>query len=322
VQADSKLARNVLQLCLGKQHNYLTPRLAPTEMNTSIPFSKPISFPNPKQPSAATSVPAGGTGKKILIVDDSVVILKALSVKLRGQGYQVFTAVEGSEAVSTVRRERPDLILLDINFPPDVAHGGGVAWDGFLIMSWLRRMDEAVNTPVLIITGNAREELRERCFKAGVSGYFQKPINIEELGATITKLIGDKKGDAAGAGSEKGKVVLLIDDEQDWRFMASLYLKDAGLQVLAAADGAEALEKIRTTRPDLVLLDLNLAGESGLEVMKVLKEHQPNLRIVLYTGLNHDPEAVQNMIRLGAHQYVRKTTMGEMLKAVQNAFAA
>ena len=111
--------------------------------------------------------------------------------------------------------------------------------------------------------------LRERCFKAGVSGYFQKPINIEELGATITKLIGDKKGDAAGAGSEKGKLVLLIDDEQDWRFMASLYLKDAGLEVLTAADGAEALEKIRTTRPDLVLLDLNLAGESGLEVMKV-----------------------------------------------------
>jgi CheY-like chemotaxis protein len=291
-------------------------------MNTSIPFSKPISFPSLSQPGAAKSVPAGGTGKKILIVDDSVVILKTLSAKLKGHGYQVFTAVEGSEAVSTVRRERPDLILLDINFPPDVAHGGGVAWDGFLIMSWLRRMDEAVNTPVLIITGNAREESRERCFKAGVSGYFQKPINIEELVATITKLIGDKKSDPAGGGPEKGKVVLLIDDEQDWRFMASLYLKDAGLEVLAAADGAEALEKIRTTRPDLVLLDLNLAGESGLEVMKMLKEHQPNLRIVLYTGMTHDTASVENMIRLGAHQYVRKSTMGEMLKAVQNAFAA
>jgi CheY-like chemotaxis protein len=291
-------------------------------MNTSIPFSKPVPFPNLNQPGAATSLTTGGTGKKILVVDDNVVILKALSTKLRGLGYQVFTAADGSEAVSTVRRERPDLILLDINFPPDVAHGGGVAWDGFLIMSWLRRMDEAVNTPILIITGNAREESRERCFKAGVSGYFQKPINIEELVATITKLIGDEKGKAAGGSSEKGKVVLLIDDEQDWRFMASLYLKEAGLEVLAAADGAEALEKIRSARPDVVLLDLNLAGESGLEVMKVLKAHEPNLRIVLYTGMNHDPEAVQNMIRLGAHQYMRKTTMGEMLKAVQNAFAA
>src|SRR5689334_12871467 len=80
-----------------------------------------------------------GTGKKILIVDDSLIILKTLSIKLKAAGYQVFTAVDGSEAVSTVRRERPHLILLDIGFPPDVGHGGGVAWDGFLIMTWLRR---------------------------------------------------------------------------------------------------------------------------------------------------------------------------------------
>src|ERR1051326_3376104 len=108
--------------------------------------------------------------KKILIVDDNRLILKAISAKLTPHGYQTLTAIDGSEAVSTVRRERPDLILLDINFPPDVAHGGGVAWDGFLIMSWLRRMDEAAKTPVVIITGNAAES-RERCAKVGVSGF-------------------------------------------------------------------------------------------------------------------------------------------------------
>src|SRR5258708_35376570 len=81
--------------------------------------------------------------KKILVVDDSPIILKTLSMKLKARGYDVLTAEDGSTAVSTARRERPDLILLDITFPPDVAHGGGVAWDCFLIMHWLKGMDEA-----------------------------------------------------------------------------------------------------------------------------------------------------------------------------------
>jgi CheY-like chemotaxis protein len=289
-------------------------------MNTSIPFRLAPPAGN-NQPIPGPISVGGETGKKILIVDDSVIILKTLSTKLRSNGYQVFTAADGSQAVSTVRRERPDLILLDINFPPDVGHGGGVAWDGFLIMNWLRRMDEAISTPVIIITGSATAELRDRCAKAEVAGFFQKPINNEELLAAIATLIGNEKGLGASSPSRSGKVVLLIDDEQDWRFMAGLYLKDAGLDVVTAANGAEALEKVRSSKPDVAMLDLNLAGESGLEVLKALKAHHPKLRVVLYTGMEHDNETVQRMLSLGADQYVRKTTMGEMLKAVQSAFA-
>src|SRR5882724_9124769 len=91
--------------------------------------------------------------KKILIVDDSRVCSKALSIKLSAHGYDALTAQDGGEAISTVRREKPDLILLDLSFPPDVAHGGGVAWDGFLIMHWLRRIDGAAHIPIIIITG-------------------------------------------------------------------------------------------------------------------------------------------------------------------------
>jgi CheY-like chemotaxis protein len=64
--------------------------------------------------------------KKILIVDDSLVFLTAVSKLLQAKGYQVLTAEDGAAALSAVRREKVDLILLDINFPPDVAHGGAV----------------------------------------------------------------------------------------------------------------------------------------------------------------------------------------------------
>src|SRR5271163_3394835 len=91
--------------------------------------------------------------KKILIVDDSEVVLRAIRMRLESKGYEVLTALDGAGAVSTARRESPDLILLDLSFPPDVAHGGGVSWDGFVIMQWLRRLDEAKNIPIIVVTG-------------------------------------------------------------------------------------------------------------------------------------------------------------------------
>src|SRR5512136_2500361 len=115
--------------------------------------------------------------KKILVVDDNAVILKTISVKLAANGYNVVTAEDGGAAVSAVRREKPDLILLDISFPPDVAHGGGVAWDGFLIMNWLRRLEEGKNVPIIVITGGDPAKCKDKALAAGATGFFRKPVN-------------------------------------------------------------------------------------------------------------------------------------------------
>jgi CheY-like chemotaxis protein len=128
--------------------------------------------------------------KKILVVDDNAVIVKTLTLKLKSAGYDVLTAMDGSEAVSSARREKPDLILLDISFPPDVAHGGGVAWDGFRIIEWLHRIDEAKNIPIIVITGGDASKFKERSLAAGAIAFFQKPINNDELLETIGKTLG------------------------------------------------------------------------------------------------------------------------------------
>jgi two-component system alkaline phosphatase synthesis response regulator PhoP len=130
------------------------------------------------------------SGKKILIVDDSKIVLQALSMKLTGCGYEVLTAEDGSAAVRLARHEQPHLILLDVSFPPDVAHGGGVGWDGFLVMDWLRRMDEARGIPVFIISGGDPVVYAPRALAAGALHYFQKPINNEELLGAIQSVLG------------------------------------------------------------------------------------------------------------------------------------
>src|SRR5271165_3567098 len=90
--------------------------------------------------------------KRILVVDDDPVFVKAISLKLRSEGFDVLTAEDGGSTLSAVRQGKPDLILLDILFPPDVPHGGVVSWDGFDIAAWLRRMGGLADVPVILIT--------------------------------------------------------------------------------------------------------------------------------------------------------------------------
>jgi CheY-like chemotaxis protein len=137
-------------------------------------------------PLAVNAEPNLHTGrKKILIVDDSLIILRVLSMKLKNSGYDVLTAQDGAAAVSTTRRERPDLIVLDLLFPPDVAHGGGVAWDGFLIMDWVRRLEGGKDIPIIVITGGDAAQFKDRSLAAGAIAFFHKPINNDELLSTI-----------------------------------------------------------------------------------------------------------------------------------------
>ena len=130
--------------------------------------------------------------QKILIADDSFVFARVLSLWLKAKGYQVLTAADGASAISTVRQEKPDLILLDINFPPDVGYGGNVGWDGFRIMEWLVRMDEANGVPIIIITAGdlAKEQARCRAFE--LAGFFHKPFNNDDLLASIREALQGK----------------------------------------------------------------------------------------------------------------------------------
>ena len=122
--------------------------------------------------------------------------------------------------------------------------------------------------------------------------------------------------------STGSKKVLFVDDENDWRFMATIYLKESGYEVLTASNGEEAVMHAQSAKPDLILLDLHLAGESGLDVMRLMKQKTPYIPIMLYTSREHDDETVKLMLRQGAHGYLRKGTMGEMLQAVQGAIGA
>jgi CheY-like chemotaxis protein len=96
--------------------------------------------------------------------------------------------MDGAEAVAAARKEAPDLILLDISFPPDVT---SVQWDGFRIMEWFHRLDAAKRIPVIIITGSEDAKTKERANSSGAVAYFQKPLEHDQLLKVIRATLGD-----------------------------------------------------------------------------------------------------------------------------------
>ena len=186
MQSDAQSAFNPFRARVGHWFDILAHAIAGT---SETAFLRRDQTPRPGG-SPGTAFVMAPNGKKILVVDDNPVIIKTLSFKLKAAGYKVLTALEGGEAVSSARKERPDLILLDINFPPDVSHGGGVPWDGFLIMGWVRRIDGAQNIPIIMITSGDPAIYKERALAEGAHSFFHKPIEIQELMATIQQILG------------------------------------------------------------------------------------------------------------------------------------
>lgn len=133
-----------------------------------------------------------GKNRKVLVVDDNPVVLKSFELKLKASGFEVLTATEGAAAVSLARQTRPDLIVLDINFPPDVG-SSGLQWDGFNIVQWLRRFQDAADIPIIIVSAGESGKYKEKSLAAGAVAFFQKPIKYEEFMSTISQALTPKE---------------------------------------------------------------------------------------------------------------------------------
>lgn len=116
------------------------------------------------------------------------------------------------------------------------------------------------------------------------------------------------------------KQILFIDDEADWRLIIKESLGQIGHEVLTAADATEALRLTEGASLGLIIVDLNLAGEDGLSLMKYLRVNQPGVPILIYTGMEHDETAIAQMRLAGANQYLRKGNLDELVAAVRRSF--
>lgn len=117
---------------------------------------------------------------RILIVDDEKDLVWAVRNSLRDEGYEIFTAYDGIEALSTARRSRPDAIILDIVMP---------RLDGLQVCHRLRQDPGVAAVPILFLS--IRDEIKDRLagFEHGADDYLVKPFDLRELRARIKALL-------------------------------------------------------------------------------------------------------------------------------------
>jgi DNA-binding response OmpR family regulator len=122
---------------------------------------------------------------RILVVDDNPELRKALSVRLRANGYQVSCAADAMSATAALVKEEPQLIILDLGLP---------CGDGFIVMERLQKNDKLANIPVIVLTGREATTSRDRALQAGAVAFFQKPVEDAKLLSAIDKAIHFPRG--------------------------------------------------------------------------------------------------------------------------------
>ena len=114
---------------------------------------------------------------KVLVVEDDPTLLETLEYNLKRQGYQVYTAADGLAALEVARRERPDVMVLDVMLP---------GLDGFEVCRTLR---PEMSVPILMLTARADEVDKIVGLEVGADDYLTKPFSMRELLARVKALL-------------------------------------------------------------------------------------------------------------------------------------
>ena len=126
---------------------------------------------------------SGGDKTRILVVDDSPLIVMSIKLILEDAGYEVLDAYAGVDALKLAEEKIPELILLDLMMP-------GI--DGIETLSRLKINAKTASIPVLMVTGSQTGKDVEKAFGYGASGYVVKPVEADRLLAKITAALAAK----------------------------------------------------------------------------------------------------------------------------------
>lgn len=265
--------------------------------------------------------------KKILIIEDEEVLLDILTKKLQGHGFEVLAAKDGSEGLEHIRRKEVDLILLDMLMPKI---------DGYEVLETMK--NEEIKIPVIIVSNSGQQVDVEKAMALGACDYIVKAeLNPDEIVSKVNHCLGGgeagasslevKTGEQDKGGEEekkklKGSIIVLAEDDQFLRELCAKKMEKLGYRIERAVDGIEAYEKIISTKPDLVLLDIIMPGMEGFEILKKVRSHEDkdiaNLPVIILSNLGQE-EDVKKGLDLGANDYLVKAnfTIDEIVERMK-----
>ncbi len=228
---------------------------------------------------------------RILVVDDDPDIRELLAEYISKQGL-IVTAVEDGVAMDQALAHGSfDLVVLDLMMPGE---------DG---LSIARRLKRTTQLPIIMLTALRESVDTVVGLELGADDYVGKPFNPRVLLARIRAVL-RRRGPVEHATSFDAATILVVDDDDEIRTLLTEYLSQQGFTVVTAEDGAQMDLELARHSINLVLLDLRMQGEDGLQIAHRLKQTS-ELPIIIMTAIGDEVEQVVGL-ELGADDYVNK----------------
>ncbi len=187
---------------------------------------------------------------RILVVDDDPNICELLNQEFTEAGYRVTLASNGRDAIAEVRRERPDLVVLDVMMPE---------MNGFDAAAVLKNDPQTMDVPILILS---IVQDKERGYRLGVDRYLTKPIDTDVLFKEVGELIEQGKSH---------KHVLVVDDDESTVRTLTEVLRTKGYRV-ADAKLEDLMARARALQPDIIMLKSD--GSNQPETVRMMRFEQ------------------------------------------------
>ena len=238
--------------------------------------------------------------EKLLIVEDDPHIAQLIRLHLSNKYREVFIAHRGQEALQIAKRERPDLITLDVMLP---------GMDGFEVLERLKSEPDTWGIPVIIVSVVPDPQ---RGLRLGAFDYVTKPIDEKKLMAAVAKVLGRGKG-----------TILVVDDDGATRSLLDEVLNANDFAVRALDRGQDVLSVAQELQPSLILLDVKLPDLDGYTVLEQLKSDASigDVPVIVMTGSEIIDDAKrQKVLALGADRFISKPfSVKELVAQIETA---
>ncbi len=262
---------------------------------------------------------------RVLVVDDLLANVRLLEAKLTAEYFDVITAMNGVDALESVQRTRPDIVLLDVMMP---------GMDGIEVCRRIKSNPKTHHIPVVMVTALDQPEDRVRGLEAGADDFLTKPVNdmslfcrvkslarlkmlTDELRSRVEKSSNSTLNESAIElpGDTRGGNILVVDDKGSLLDRIAGSLKNNDHKLTGISEPQQVVFEASENEYELIIINLDLENFDGLRLCSQLRSLERTRQIPILIIVEPDDERMMRALEMGVNDYLTRPIDRQELSA-------